>query len=122
MTVPKTVVLPNNDDATRNSLAKLLVLVDPMCGSPLMIRQLNDKRLVANELPKKANALVIHKRYYIKTFLNKTTETVAPPDNICVVYSIVSVNHTIVDKQLFELFVIINYTMKNKTNVLVNLL
>ena len=36
-------LLPKNDDAARNSLAKLLVLVDPTCGSPLLIRQFNDK-------------------------------------------------------------------------------
>ena len=29
--------LPKNDDAARNSLAKLFVLVDPICGSQLMI-------------------------------------------------------------------------------------
>ena len=35
--------LPKKNDAARNTLAKLLVLVDPMCDSPLMIRHFNDK-------------------------------------------------------------------------------
>ena len=81
--VKRVIINIYNDDVARNSLVKLLVLVDLMCGSPLMIRQFNDKRLVANELPKKVNAFIFHKRFYIRTFLNQTIETVAPSDNIC---------------------------------------
>ena len=114
--------LPKNDDGARNNLAKLLVLVDPMCSSPLMVRQFNDQRIVANELPKKVNALIIHKRYYIKTFLDQTLDTVAPSDNICVECSIIKENYTVEDKQLFDPTVILRHIMKNKTNVIVNLL
>ena len=114
--------LPKNDDGARNSLAKLLVLVDPMCSSPLMVRQFHDERIVANELPKKVNALIIHKRYYIKTFLDQTLGNIAPSYNICVECSIIKDNYTVEDKQLFEPSVIIRHILKNKTNVLVNLL
>ena len=93
-----------------------------MCSSPLMVRQFHDERIVANELPKKVNALIIHKRYYIKTFLDQTLGNIAPSDNICVECSIIKDNYTVEDKQLFEPSVIIRHILKNKTNVLVNLL
>ena len=111
-----------NDDIARNSLAKLLVLVDSMGGSPLMIHQFNHKRYVANELPQKGNASIIHKRYYMKTFSNKTLETIALPDNICVECSIVRDNYTVRNNQFFEPTVIVRYIMKNKRNIMVNLL
>ena len=39
--------LPKNDDAAKNSLTNLLVLVNFLGGTPLMICQFNGKRFVA---------------------------------------------------------------------------
>ena len=103
-------------------MAKLLVVCDSMGGALSMMRHFNDKRPIIKELPKKIKALVIHKRYYINTYLDSGSQNVAPSENITIECSIITENYNVGEKQLYEPIIIIRYILKSKANVVVSLL
>ena len=112
-----------NDIPVRNELEKILVSVDQFNKVPLLNRCNNETRIILKELPKQIKALVIHKRFFVRTYPpSHIYSMIMSYDNICVECTLIGENYTVGIKQIYDPAVVVRHVLKNQSNVLVNLL
>ena len=114
--------IPKNNSNSRNAIAKILVVTDPMSKCPLIVRHSGDKRPIIYEMQKKVKALIIHQRYYVSTSMDNVNLSMSLSDNICVECTIIEENYNVGPKKLYDPALIMRYIKKTQSNIVVNLL
>ena len=109
--------LANKDNQARMELAKNLMLYVSLPNAHLFNRDINDRRPIMKEFPKKVKGLVVHQRFLDNSLTGGINNNI-----ICVECTIIKEEYHKSSKVLFESSLVVRHVLKKQSNLIVNLM